>query len=1309
MLKRLLCCAYFVMIGISPLFAQQSVKLAQKIEWQGVIDVPSFEDGVNLKTLSCDPCSIDEAQNFLPLFSTTIPLNTVGKISAKISNAAFSNSNLQENSNFDDFIQIVIEPKVVLTFERKKPMAVVSFVPLLRDEMGRIQQLTSFDLLITVKLNPNQLALRTPTTTDNSILNQGTFYKLSVTNEGVYKIDQAFLESLDISLSSVNMNNIRIYGNGGGMLPELAGAERQDDLLENAIQVVDNNNNNAFDEDDYVLFFGESPNQWVWNQEELFFDHKLHLYSKENHYFLNFDIGAGKRIANATQPTNHTTTSNSFDGLSFHEQESFNKMGSGRRWVGDQMTAGGSKTFSFSFPNRVKDEPVRIASRVAATTETEGARNVFNLMANGVGLHIYDLGSVSGGLESAVGRYDVHVDLLNTTVDNVNLSIAYSNPGSNDGTGWVDYLALNARRNLDLSSGSLMSGQLVWRDQYSVGEGNITRFDVASPIGGLVIWDVTNLDNIQRMQLQEGHFTASTDILRKFVAFNGVNFFVPKVVGQINKQNLHETELVNMLIVSHPDFISQAQDLANFHESEDGLTVKVVNVFDVYNEFSSGNQDIAAIRDYVKLHYDRGEELKYLLLFGDASYDYKNISYVEGNSNFVPIYQTEHSGFSSESSSYASSTPSYCSDDFYGLLDDTDGTNIGEGAAKLDIGVGRFPVQTLSEAIAMVSKIKHYKTTRGNWLNNITFIADDGNSNLHMEHTESHSKLLGDSAQVYNIDKIYLDAFQQVAGQGGDRYPDVNKALEDKIFSGTFIMNYVGHGKATGLSKEQIIDIPMIQNMENKDKLPLFITATCTFSRFDDPEVNSAGEELLINPNGGAVSIVSTVRIVGAYGNKQINEAFLKEAFKPLEDGRMPTLGEIMTQAKNKLNGSATNFRKFVLLGDPALTLNYPEHKVLTTSIKNETLNEENDTIEALSKITITGRIVDDSNQIIENFNGQITPILYDKSLDLSTLGNDRPSNYDTDNPDSCPSGSGNDERDEVSCPTEFGLRQSTIFKGNASVVEGEFQFTFIVPKDISYKYGKGKLSYYAESDWTDAAGWDTTIVVGGISDLVGEDTEGPDVEIFLNDENFVFGGLTGEDPILLVNLSDEHGINTVGTGIGHDLVAKMDEESEQQQFVLNNYYESTLDNFQEGKISYPLTNLKPGLHTVRIKAWDVFNNSGEGYTEFLVAESAQMALQNVLNYPNPFTDQTSFWFEHNRVGDVLNVQIQVFTLSGRLVKTIQDEFVASGNRVSHLNWDGLDEFGNSIGKGVYVYQVKVRAASDNSVINELQKLVLLK
>ncbi len=1304
LLTYLLCFTVFLQ-------GQNNLYINEHLEWTTEYCFDS--DSVPNQCLNCDKCNVSLEKNLLPVYAKKIPLpshlSEKGKISAKIHNASFVEAIGKYFSRLKNEIQQEIRINVAKGWSKKKPFVMISFVPLVQNSSGTIQQLVDFELEIFIESDEkptNTTHLKQSETITNSILNQGTFYKMRVTEEGIHKIDYALLESLNVPIAEIEMNRLRVYGNGGGMLPEKAGEDRQDDLLENPIQVIDQNGNNKFDQGDYALFFGESPNQWYWEDGLDRYKYITHLYSQHNHYFLNFDIGAGKRITEANNDATPNNTTTSFDALAAHESEQYNIMGSGRVWFGDQMFSGGEKSFTFSFPNLIKDEGVWFMSRFAAKSHEANSR--MDVTVNGTSIGNVSLSKVGQRLESPGGSMGSIEKILTIPVDNVALKVNYTNLGGSDGKGWIDYLQLNARRKLNLSATALGNGQQLIRDHKSVGEGNITRFELESPAANLRVWDVSDVGNAQSLSIVNNAFVVATDTHKKFIAFDNSNHFVPEVVGQISRQNLHEEVYPDMLIIVPERLKTYADELADFHRTEDGLEVKVVDVKTVYNEFSSGNQDITAIRDYVKMYYDRAstaEDLpEYLLLFGDASYDYKNISLnEEENTNLIPIY---------ESNQAVNRLSSYCSDDYFAMLDDGEGfmqgSGIDIGTFNLDIAVGRIPAHNEVQAAAVINKIKHYKSSAslGEWWNNITFVSDDGNNNLHLNHAESHSKILDEIAPIFNIDKYYIDAFPQLAGPSGDTYPDANKAILNRIFSGSLVMNYIGHGSEKSWAKEGILTKEIIKTLENIDKLPLFITATCTFSRIDDPFNTSAGEWLLINPNGGGVAIVSTVRVVGANGNKEINKKFLEAAFQK-QNGEYPTLGEAVMMAKNNMTGSATNYRKFTLLGDPALRLNYPNLNVRTTNIKNETLEIDTDTVQALSRVRISGEIVDAQGNLIPNFNGILTPVVFDKSITLTTIGNDTPTAYDPE-VGGCPPETNSSRVDEVSCPTEFDLQQNIIFRGNVSVENGKFDFSFIVPKDISFNYGNGKISYFAQNELNTASGLDTNLVIGGVSELVEEDTQGPEVNIFLNDENFVFGGLTAEEALLLVKLEDVSGINTVGTGIGHDVTGKLDEEGESKVFVLNNYYKTELDDFQKGRVEFPLTDLIPGRHTLRVKAWDVFNNSGEGYTEFLVAESAEMALQNVLNYPNPFTDKTNFWFEHNRAGDNLKVHIRVYTLSGRVIKSIHKEFVATGNRVTDIEWDGLDEFGNKIGRGVYVYQLSV-TASDNTTVSEVERLVILK
>jgi hypothetical protein len=535
--------------------------------------------------------------------------------------------------------------------------------------------------------------------------------------------------------------------------------------------------------------------------------------------------------------------------------------------------------------------------------------------------------------------------------------------------------------------------------------------------------------------------------------------------------------------------------------------------------------------------------------------------------------------------------------------------------------------------------------------------------------------------KAYNFDKIYLDAYKQLSTPAGPRYPEVNTAILNRINSGCLVMNWVGHGGETNWAHERIFNMADIIPLNNKEKLPLFVTATCEFSRYDLPE-RTAGEWLVVNPNGGAIASITTVRLVYQSANEQIATATFENLFKPYE-GRFPTLGEVIMDAKNMVSGSADNTRKFTLLGDPALTLNYPRYKVVSTLVNDQPINQ--DTLKALQMVTIKGEVRDDNGNKLTSFNGVVYPLVYDKISTQQTLGQE---------------GSGT--------LLNFQLYKNILYKGKASVKDGDFSFTFIVPKDINYQFGNGRISYYADNgNFTDAHGYTDSIIVGGSADSFRADGNGPQIDIFMNDEKFVFGGTTNADPMLFLKLSDETGINTVGNGIGHDLTAILDDNT-QTKVVLNEYYESNLDRFDTGTVKYPFTKLKEGRHTLKVKAWDIHNNSSEEYTEFIVASSAKLALSHVYNYPNPFTTHTEFMFEHNRCCDDLNVSVQIFTVSGKLVKSIVHQVYSEGYRVDDIAWDGLDDYGDPIGKGVYVYKLNVRDSNGNSA-HKFQKLVLLR
>ena len=808
------------------------------------------------------------------------------------------------------------------------------------------------------------------------------------------------------------------------------------------------------------------------------------------------------------------------------------------------------------------------------------------------------------------------------------------------------------------------------------------------------IWEITDKINVKEvntnLQGNVSSFILSTNTLREFIAFDGTSYLMPENLGKVENQDLHGLGFYDLLIITHKDFISEANRLADIHRKDDSMSVLVVTPALIYNEFSSGIVDITAIRDFVKMFYDRAatqEEMPdYLLLFGDGSYDPKNR--IISNTNFIPAFQSLES---------LHPVSSFVTDDYFGLLDINEGEN---AYGVLDIGVGRLPVNTIDEARNIIEKIIKYTSKRdltediigdntvlkpisnfADWRNVICFIADDDDvfndviTHSHRMDAEYVANFIDSTYNNYNIDKIYLDAYIQESTTGGQRYPEANRAINDRMKKGALVINYTGHGGEVGWTHERVLEISDINKWDNKFNMPFFLTGTCEFTRFDDPERVSAGELVLHNPNGGGIGLFTTTR--ATFPNMELNRLFYVNALNNNGSSK-PRLGDVIRETKSTISA-----RKYLLLADPAVSLAYPQHQIITTQINNKPVGVSIDTLKAFAKITISGIIQDKNGNKLTWFNGKVYPTVYDKPSAITTQAND----------------GGN--------TMTFNLQNNILYKGKATVKNGEFSFTFIVPKDIAYIYGPGRISYYAENGNVDGHGYFEEIIIGGSDDNVDTDITGPEVEIFLKDETFVFGGMTDENPLMIVYVSDSNGINTIGSGIGHDIVAVLDNFTD-KPVILNSFYESDLDSYTNGTIRYQFTDLSPGFHKLKLKVWDGYNNSTDAYTEFVVAESAKMALLHVFNYPNPFTTHTRFFFDHNQPETEMQVMIQIFTISGRLIKTINSNVLTNGYRSEPINWDGRDDFGDRIGKGVYIYRLRVQTENGSSS-EKIEKLVILR
>lgn len=1120
-----------------------------------------------------------------------------------------------------------------------------------------------------------------------SALKDGDIYKFAVKETGVHRLDFAFLKNeLKISnLDQIDPRTIKIFGNGGGMLPEPNRVDRPSDLIENNI-FISGEDDGKFDAGDFILFYATGPDKWLFDPLSKTFSRPKNIYDDEAFYFVKISSGNGARLPVQTSVANTAYTATTFNDFQRVEDDKTNLLaqhplncgqGGGKLWVGDFFSEGvKEKTYTdkFPFPNIVATEPVLVRAQFVAGNNFN---STFDLNVGGQSLPVVVGGSSPDDCEGNYGNMSsVEQSLrLPTSATSLDVKVTYS--AGTGSRGWLDYIEIACKRQLVFSG-----TQMAFRDVNSLNYKS-TNFQLANASANLLVWDITKSQKPQNQQ-----FTTTGNVLsfgqntegglREFVVFDKTSTLLKptSAIGKIANQNLHSVDDVDEIIIYHKDFEAAAKKLAAHRRSYSKFNVEIAEVGQVYNEFSSGSLDPTAIRDFARLINKRTPRFKYLLLMGDGSFDYKR-TYPLGNlqpSDFVPPFE------SVESFSIVDSHPS---DDYYALLSDNEG---GDLNGDLDIGVGRIPCKTATEASNVVDKIMTYENPKslGDWRNRTAFMCDDGDGNAHLGSAEYVANGVLSSYQNLNLDKLYVDAYKIEVSAGGSRVPQMNEAIYQNQFKGLLALCYLGHGGPKGLAQERILLREDLESWRNKDRLPLLVTATCSFSGYDNPKEVSAGEAAILNPNGGAIALFSTVRAV--YADK--NEALTKAVFDTLfakNNFKAQLLGDIFRNAKNS-SATGINGNKFALIGDPAVRLALPRYGVSTTKINGKSLSAAaKDTVKALQQVSIEGTIIDDNGVVMTDFNGTIYPTVFDKAQTLRTLG-----------------------QVSGSYSQNFVVQRNIIFKGAATVKNGIWSFTFTIPKDIDYAFGKGKISYYAQDSVRDATGNFEDFVVGGTTPSVFSTDLPPKVEVFINNDKWISGSTTNANPVLYVKLSDDKGFNVSGTSIGHDLTGTLNDAL--NPFVINSFYEAVKDDPTKGIVKYPLSNLAPGKYNIRVKAWDIANNPSEGQTDFIVAESGSDGISKLLSYPNPFSDLTRFRFEHNINAQTLHVKLTIFNTVGQLLKTIEEDVPTDGSLVDGLSWNGADDAGNRLASGVYIYRVTITTTGTKALTvgSGFEKLVYI-
>ena len=1130
----------------------------------------------------------------------------------------------------------------------------------------------------------------------NSVLASGTWKRFYVEKSGVYKISKSFLQSIGVDVA-VDPRNIKIYGNGGRMLPLLNSISYPNDLEENAIQFI-GEEDGVFNDSDYILFYAEGVD--TWNKESLT---HVNQFADKSYYYVMHSASPSKRIQNYVEPSGSASlTFANYDGYLYHEVDLFNPAKIGRRWFGENFNVEQSQDFDFNLTNYISGSAVKLSANFAALSFVSTS---FKIKANAV-----EVGNVSlnAAASSILGFENIFNASITPTNSNVMINLEYNNGGVPSSKGYLDYLILKYNAELKgYGKQFLFSNDLV---RTNIGVGQFTLSNAASV---QAIWDVSDLYNVSKLSNTSSavSFKVQLGQEKKFVAVDYSDLYSPlkdidtnvanqNLKGTIFNTNQGEVKDIDYLIITPSNLVAQAESLANFHRLNSNMVVKVVPLSAIYNEFGGGKQDVAAIRNFVKYVYFNNpsypnNKVKYLNLFGDASYDFKNR--ISNNSNIVPVFH----GFSVPQSSNPNNSSnlslfaSFMSDDFFTLMDPNEG-DMQSSVDGMDLAVGRMLVNSPAQAAEMVAKVYEYHDEKSHkkWRNNLVYYSDDPDPFLTGDwFLQRDLNVLADQVTTnnpfFNTNKIYTDAYTQQVNAGGPRYPQAKKAFIDAIELGALVLNYYGHGNEESLAVERIFEKADAQVLNNRYRYPLFITITCEFTRFDDPNRPTGGEYMYWNNSGGAIALLATTRQISQSLGIQLNEEIYQNLFT-MENNSYLSVAEALRRSKIDVGGS--NKRVVFYIGDPALKLAIPKPKVVLTKVNGEDVNTTSLSLQALSLATLTGEVVDENNVLISNYTGDLAVQVYDKNLNRLTLDNDNVSLSPYNQP-----------------KLNFVSLGEAIYRGNASIVNGKFEFSFIVPQDIQIPIGNARVSFYAKTNvpsLQDQTGYSTQIKVGGINLAAPADTTPPKLKLYMNDTNFVNGGITNSNPIFLAFLEDENGINTA-SGIGHDIIGILDGD-ETNPFILNDYYETESDNYKKGKVTYTFRNLSPGLHTILFKAWDVYNNLITGEIQFVVIGNDNLELDHVLNYPNPFVNYTEFWFNHNRPFEPLEVQVQILTITGKLVKTINQTIVNEGFNSRDLKWDGKDDFGDRIGKGVYVYKLTVKSSVTGKKTEKIEKLVIL-
>jgi hypothetical protein len=1136
-----------------------------------------------------------------------------------------------------------------------------------------------------VTLIPNQIELK-PTSlipilsqevlqvqSTQSVLSQGLWFKLGMLEEGIHRVDYEQLLQWQVLSGPIGSSQFGMVGNGGYRLPEDLTKPRPSDL--NPIPIFMNDGaDGQFGPGDYFLFYTHGLKRWAWNGQE--YEHDNNMYSDTVYAFLSPNQPGPRLSAQPVPSENPTYLSTKGDFFHCIEEEKQNLIKSGRKWFGDVFSFTNSYTYSFALGAWNPGDSVAI--RIATAARCVSCSTFFSFSANGLPAGSVTLGQVSSNYAGNYITENTFSSKVPVFSNNLSVQVTRTSPqsGSEDQRAWLDFVSLHYRPTLQF-----LGQPFVFQDYQAQG---LAEYRIANSGAPLQVWRVDDMANVQMLTPVLGSGFNAVRVPNseggKYAVFATPEALpTPLFFGAVPNQNLHALvaadPVPDLVVITHPSLLGPAENLADMHRLDDGMTVHILTTNQIYNEYASGVQDITAIRDFVRSYFQlRGDSIgpKYLMLYGSGSFDYlphrNRLS--APNHNLVPAFQTWDSR--------SRSGGSHPSDFFFAAFSpNTSSDGVVNSSTPIWLGIGRVLASSPQEAAAYNRKVQHYQESNqclGDWRNTITLFSDDMEAAWESSFITDNEWIynwLKNNKPVWNVDKVYIDAFQQNT-TAGQRYPEAKDYLNRRINKGTLFMNYIGHGGESGLTAERVLQIDDIEQWTNANQFSIFSTATCTFTRFDDPTFESAGVRVLQRETKGAVALLSTVRaipVVPTYLKKWTQVTFGNF------DANDTRLGDILFESRKCIPSCDGGENNILLFGDPALRPAYPRYLVLTDSINGQPLAQQafDDTLKATDVVRLSGRIAARDSSTLSSFNGVVAVTVFDKPQQLQTLKND-------------PEGMNFD----------FELQNSVVFRGQASVQNGFWSIQFKVPLDINYLVGEGKFSYYAHNGNVDAHGFQAKINIGSASGNCLDDVQGPEISLYMNDSLFVDLGITHNAPIFYAELTDQSGINTANGGIGHEIQLTI-KGPVNQTYYLNDYYEAAINSYQSGSLKFQLKDLPEGFYSAELLVWDACNRASRKSINFTVVGNQPNVIR-VEAWPNPFDQTTQLTFQHNLAGREVKVKARITTLAGSLVREFDWTGKPDGFQGVNLTWDGRNNSGSRVSPGLYIVSVDLTDEANQTI-----------